>query len=135
MSILLNIIWLLFGGIFVFFGYLVGGIVLCCTLIGIPWGVQCIKLAIFSIFPFGQETRMSGNQPMGGVINVLLNIIWLLFGGLFVVFNHIFWGLILCLTIIGIPFGLQHFKMVKLGIWPFGAVIVSKNDSRQLASA
>ncbi|NVJ66673.1 MAG: YccF domain-containing protein [Gammaproteobacteria bacterium] len=135
MSLLLNIIWLLFGGIFIFFGYIAGGIALCFTIVGIPWGVQCFKLAIFSVFPFGQETRMSGNQPMGSVINVLLNIVWLIFGGIFVVINHLLWGLLLCLTIIGIPFGIQHFKMVKLGLWPFGAVIVSKNDSRALAPA
>lgn len=124
MSLLLNILWLLFGGIFVFLGYIAGGIALCLTLIGIPWGVQLFKLAIFSLFPFGQDTRMRDNQPLAGVPNVLLNVIWLVFGGFWVVLNHLFWGLFLCLTIIGIPFGIQHFKMVKLGVWPFGRIIV-----------
>lgn len=124
MSLLMNILWLLFGGILVFLGYIAGGIALCLTLIGIPWGVQLFKLAIFSLFPFGQDTRMRDNQPMAGIPNVLLNIIWLIFGGVWVVLNHLFWGLLLCLTIIGIPFGIQHFKMVKLAVWPFGRVIV-----------
>lgn len=132
LSLLLNILWLLFGGIFVFLGYIAGGIALCMTIIGIPWGVQLFKLAIFSVFPFGQDTRMRDQQPMGGVINVVLNIIWLIFGGIWVVLNHLFWGLVLCITIIGIPFGVQHFKMVKLALWPFGRIIV---DKRTLAPA
>lgn len=127
MSLLGNIIWLLFGGIFVFLGYIAGGVALCFTIIGIPWGLQLFKLAIFALFPFGQTTRMSDNQALGGVLNVLLNIIWLIFGGLWVMLNHIIWGILLCITIIGIPFGLQHFKMVKLALWPFGRVIVNKN--------
>lgn len=127
MSILLNIIWLIFGGLCICFGYAIGGIILCCTIIGIPWGLQCFKLAMFAIWPFGLDAKFSGNQALGGTINVPLNIIWLIFGGLWVVINHIFWGIVLCVTIIGIPFGIQHFRMVKLGIWPFGRVIVEKS--------
>lgn len=132
MSLLLNILWLLFGGIFVFFGYIVGGIALCMTVVGIPWGVQLFKLALFSIFPFGQETRAREQQPLGGSVNIILNIIWLIFGGIWVALNHLFWGIFLCITIIGIPFGLQHLKMVKLAIWPFGKIIV---DSKTMAPA
>lgn len=127
MSILLNLIWLVFGGFFICLGYFVGGLALCLTVVGIPWGLQCFKLAMFAIWPFDLDTKFSGEQALGGVINVPLNIIWLIFGGLWVVFHHIFWGVILCITIVGIPFGVQHFKMVKLGIWPFGRVVVEKS--------
>jgi uncharacterized membrane protein YccF (DUF307 family) len=130
MSLLLNILWLIFGGIFVSLGYIAGGIALCFTIIGIPWGVQCFKLAIFALFPFGQDTRMADRPASQDLINVILNIIWLIFGGIWVMLNHLFWGLVLCITIIGIPFGIQHFKMVKLALWPFGREIYSSNGDR-----
>lgn len=126
MSIIGNIIWLIFGGIFVFFGYLIGGIALCCTIIGIPWGFQCFKLAIFALFPFGSETRQIENDA--SIINLLLNIIWLIFGGIWVAINHLIWGLLLSLTIIGLPWGMQHFKMLRLAFTPFGREIYELDD-------
>ncbi len=123
MSLLMNLLWIVFGGFFVFLGYLGGGIALCCTIIGIPWGFQCFKLAIFSLFPFGSDTRARPYQETNDVLNLFANIIWLIFGGIWVVLCHMFWGIFLCLTIIGIPFGIQHFKMMKLGFTPFGREI------------
>ena len=132
MSILLNILWLIFGGFFVSMGYIAGGIALCFTIIGIPWGVQCFKLAIFALFPFGQDTRMADRPASQDLINVILNIVWLIFGGIWVMINHLFWGVVLCITIIGIPFGIQHFKMVKLAIWPFGREIYGLRNGERL---
>jgi uncharacterized membrane protein YccF (DUF307 family) len=123
MSLLMNIVWIVLGGFFVFLGYLCGGIALCFTVIGIPWGFQCFKLAIFALFPFGSDTRPVPYQETNETLNLLANIIWLVFGGIWVVLNHLFWGLFLCATIIGIPFGLQHFKMMRLGFTPFGREI------------
>lgn len=122
MSILGNIIWVIFGGFFVFLGYLTGGLVLCMTIIGIPFGFQCFKLAIFALLPFGQDTRMAGGD-MGGFA-LIFNIIWIIFGGWFVFLNHLFWGILLSITIIGLPFGMQHFKLMKLAILPFGREII-----------
>ncbi len=121
MSIIMNLIWIVLGGLFVFIGYFVAGIALCCTIIGIPWGIQCFKISILALFPFGAEvtTRWPESTPTSG-INILLNIIWLIFGGIWIVLNHLVWGVLLCLSIIGIPFGLQHFKLMKLGFMPFG---------------
>jgi len=95
------------------------------TIIGIPWGIQCFKMAILALFPFGSEvsSRYPDSCPTSG-LNIILNIIWLIFGGLFIVFNHLIWGIVLCLSIIGIPFGIQHFKLMKLGFTPFGRHIV-----------
>lgn len=126
MSLIGNLIWLIFGGIFVFFGYLIGGVVLCCTIIGIPWGLQCLKLAIFALFPFGSDTRIIDAEDT--TLSLILNIIWLIFGGIWVVLNHLFWGLILCVTIIGLPFGLQHLKMMRLAFTPFGREIYDIAD-------
>lgn len=123
MNLLMNILWIILGGFFVFLGYLCGGIALCLTLVGIPWGFQCFKLAIFSLFPFGSDTRPIPYQDTNETLNLLANIVWLVFGGIWVVLNHLFWGIVLCVTIIGIPFGIQHFKMMRLGFTPFGREI------------
>ncbi|WMS86410.1 YccF domain-containing protein [Pleionea litopenaei] len=123
MSLLMNILWIILGGFWVFLGYLSGGIALCFTIIGIPWGFQCFKLAIFSLFPFGSDTRARIQEPSSETLNLLANIVWLIFGGIWVVLGHLFWGIALCFTIIGIPFGLQHFKMMRLGFTPFGREI------------
>jgi uncharacterized membrane protein YccF (DUF307 family) len=124
MSLILNILWIIFGGFFVFLGYVSGGIALCLTIIGIPWGIQCFKLAILGLFPFGSQTVAVDNNMGGDSLNLVLNIVWLIFGGIFVFFSHMFWGVLLCLSIIGIPFGLQHFKMMRLAFTPFGRRLV-----------
>ncbi len=124
MNVFLNIIWIIFGGFFVFLGYVSGGITLCFTIVGIPWGIQCFKLAIFALFPFGTDSVAINNSVGGDSLNLIMNIIWLVFGGIFVMLSHLFWGVFLCLTIIGIPFGLQHFKMMRLAFTPFGRTLV-----------
>jgi len=121
MSLFGNIIWLIFGGIFIFCGYVIGGIALCMTIIGIPWGFQCFKLAIYALLPFGSDTRRTDANDSS--LNLLMNIIWLIFGGLWVAISHLIWGLLLSITIIGLPFGLQHFKMMRLAFTPFGRQI------------
>ncbi len=119
MSLFGNIIWLVFGGIISAILWFVSGLVLCVTIIGIPFGVQCFKIASFVIWPFGRKVEI-GNFGVGGL---LFNIIWLiLFGWEFAVLHFVV-GLIFCITIIGIPFGLQHFKFAQLGLIPFGARI------------
>ena len=124
MSLLMNLLWIILGGIFVFFGYISGGIALCLTIIGIPWGFQCFKLAIFSLFPFGSETAPNPERMDSTGLDLILNIIWLVFGGIWVVLSHLVWGIFLCITIIGIPFGLQHLKMMRLAFTPFGRKII-----------
>lgn len=114
-----NIIWLLLGGIVMALLWAVSGIVLCITIIGIPFGIQCFKIAGLVLWPFGRQI-ISGNFGVGGM---LLNILWLIVFGLELAFSHFVIGLVYCITIIGIPFGLQHFKLAKLGLLPFGAEI------------
>ena len=125
MSILMNILWIILGGFFVFLGYVVAGIALCLTIIGIPWGIQCFKFSILALFPFGSDvtTRFPESTPTSG-LNILLNIIWIIFGGIWIVLNHLVWGVVLCVSIIGIPFGIQHFKLMKLAFTPFGRDII-----------
>jgi uncharacterized membrane protein YccF (DUF307 family) len=123
MNTLGNIIWLIFGGLFSAIGYFVGGFVLCCTVIGIPFGLQCFKLGILMLWPFGKEV-ISSSTSSAGCIYMLLNILWIVFGGIWITLFHIFFGFLLCITIIGIPFGKQHFKMMEISLMPFGKRIV-----------
>jgi uncharacterized membrane protein YccF (DUF307 family) len=122
MNFIGNLIWLIFGGLLAALGYLMGGIALCITIVGIPWGLQCFKIAGFVLWPFGSKVVSNGSST--GCLNLLANIIWLLCGGLGTAIVHIFFGILLFLTIIGIPFAKQHFKLVELSLMPFGKKIV-----------
>ena len=118
MSFLLNIIWFLLGGFVVFLAYLVGGLILCLTIIGIPFGIQCFKLSILGLAPFGKEIR--DTEPPGGALAVIMNIIWILLPGLELALIHLFLAAVFAITIIGLPFATQHLKMTRLAILPFG---------------
>lgn len=116
-----NIIWLIFGGLLVALEYLVCSLLLMITIIGIPFGVQTLKLSMLALWPFGSKITDGGNS--GGCLSLIFNIIWLCTGGLVISITHLFFGLLLCITIIGIPFGMQHFKMAALALTPFGKSI------------
>lgn len=122
MNFIGNVIWLIFGGFLAALGYIFGGIVLCITVVGIPWGLQCFKIAGLVLWPFGSRVEnTSGNT---GCLNLFCNIIWLLCGGLYAAIVHIIFGILLFITIIGIPFARQHFKLVELSLMPFGKRVV-----------
>ena len=122
MNTLGNLIWLIFGGLVAALGYLVGGLVLCATIIGIPFGLQCFKLANFVLWPFG---RMAVNtSSSSGCLTLVLNLIWLACGGIWVAIGHIVFGLLLAITIIGLPFARQHFKLIEVSLIPFGKTVV-----------
>lgn len=118
MNLLGNLVWLLFGGILTFVEYLIASLILMITIIGIPFGLQTLKLAGLALWPFGKEVTTS--PQAGGCLSVLMNVIWILVGGIWICLTHLVFGLFLCVTIIGIPFGLQHFKLANLALTPFG---------------
>lgn len=119
MSLIGNILWLLLGGIVLAFLWAAAGLLVCLTIIGIPFGVQCLKFAGFVLRPFGRTVDV-GDFGLGGLLG---NIIWILLLGWELCISHLVVGAVLCLTIIGIPFGLQHLKLAILAILPFGARI------------
>lgn len=121
MSFIGNIIWIVFGGIFIFFEYVFGGIVLCLTIVGIPFGIQCFKFAIVGLAPFGVKIKDTSSNV--GCLSTIMNLIWLIFGGIWIVLTHLVIGLLFCITIVGIPFGLQHFKLMNLAFSPFGKTL------------
>jgi uncharacterized membrane protein YccF (DUF307 family) len=121
MKLLGNIIWLILGGIVTAVEYTISSIILMITIIGIPFGLQTLKLARLALWPFGSNISETGNS--GGCINVLMNVLWIICGGFWICLTHLFFGLLLCITIIGIPFGRQHLKMAGLALTPFGKTI------------
>lgn len=117
-----NILWLVFAGFWLALGYALGGLVLCLTIVGIPFGIQAFKLAGFALWPFGRRVEpIAGDQ---GCLTTVFNVLWLVLFGWEIFLASIVGGLVLCLTIIGIPFGIQSFKLGVLALWPFGRTIV-----------
>ena len=122
MKFLGNVIWLVFGGFLIAIEYCIASFLLMITIIGIPFGLQTIKFAILALWPFGRKVTCTGNS--GGCLNIFMNILWLLLGGISICLSHFLLGLLFCITIIGIPFGRQHFKMAALALSPFGKEIM-----------
>lgn len=118
MKLLGNILWFLLGGFIVSIYYFIVGLLFCITIIGIPFGLQLIKLAGFALWPFGHDIESDTND--GGCLSIIMNVIWILVGGIEIAMLHLTFGVALCVTIIGIPFGIQHFKMALLALIPFG---------------
>lgn len=118
MKILGNIIWVLFGGFFIALEYFVSSIGLFITIIGIPFGIQTLKLGVLALCPFGSQ--VTDIPQSSGCLSFLMNVIWFFIGGVWIFLSHLLFGVIFCITIIGIPFGMQHFKLARLAITPFG---------------
>lgn len=119
MGCLGNVLWMICGGLISALGWIVIGALWCVTVVGIPVGLQCFKFASLSFAPFGKEVVYDDS-----VGSLLVNILWLIFGGLEMALGSVVCGVLCCITIIGIPFGLQHFKIAKLALMPLGASIV-----------
>jgi uncharacterized membrane protein YccF (DUF307 family) len=124
MNLLLNILWFILGGWLIFLAYLLGALILCITIIGIPFGIQCFKLSILGLAPFGTEIRE--REPPSGILAIIMNIIWILLPGLELALLHLALAAIFAITIIGLPFAAQHLKMTRLAILPFGFRVVDR---------
>ncbi|GAB6010136.1 YccF domain-containing protein [Dysgonomonas reticulitermitis] len=121
MKTLGNIIWVIFGGFIIALEYFIAGFLMLITIIGIPFGIQAFKLGILALWPFG--SKVVDNKSSIGCLSLFFNIIWIIIGGFWIALTHLFWGILFCITIIGIPFGKQHFKLVHLALVPFGKKI------------
>lgn len=118
MKIVGNIVWLIFGGLETSIGYFTASLVLALTIVGLPWALQTFKIGLLCLWPFG-STITESSRPIG-CISLFLNVLWIIFGGLWSWICHLFFGLLLCVTIVGLPWGRQHFKMARLALAPFG---------------
>lgn len=124
LKLLGNIVWLLFGGIIIAIEYFIASLILCITIIGIPFGIQGFKLAGLALWPFGKEIEMK--EKGTGCLSTLMNLIWIFTGGIWISLTHVIFGLLFFITIIGIPFGKQHIKLASIALTPFGRQVVSK---------
>ena len=123
MNLLLNILWIVLGGFAKAIEYIVSSVLMMVTIIGIPFGLQTLKLSAMALLPFGSSAIPSPDY-MGGCLNLIMNVIWWFVGGIPIALTHLALGLVLCLTIVGIPFGIQHFKLMNLALFPFGKTVV-----------
>jgi len=135
MSLLLNILWLICGGLVMALGWLVVAFIMAITIIGLPWFVAALNMAHLSLLPFGREAvdreLLSGKEDVGtGPLGLIGNIIWFLFGGIWLVLGHLFCAFALAITIIGIPFAFQHLKLAGLALAPIGKVVINRDEMR-----
>jgi uncharacterized membrane protein YccF (DUF307 family) len=122
---ILNIIWLIFAGLGLWFGYVLAGILLCIPIVTIPWAIASFRIAGYAIWPFGREVVA---KPTAGVGSAIGNVIWVVLAGWWLAIGHIVSGVALCITIIGIPMGIADFKMIPVSLMPLGKEIVSTRD-------
>lgn len=113
-----NVIWFLFGGCMIAIEYFIAGLLMMLTIIGIPFGIQVMKLGMLALWPFGH--KVVEDETSSGCLSLIMNIIWIIIGGFWIALTHLLWGVIFCITIVGIPFGKQHFKLIGLALVPFG---------------
>ena len=125
MRLILNVIWLIFGGLWLALGYLLAALICFVLIITIPFGIASFRIAAYALWPFG---RTVVRKPTAGVGSAIGNVIWLIFAGIWLAIGHIVTGIALCLTIIGIPLGIASFKMVPVSLLPLGAEIVDSDE-------
>lgn len=118
MNFLGNVLWFVLGGFVIALYYWIVGILTCLTIVGIPFGIQLIKMGTFALWPFGHEVQPGPSDD--GCLSLLMNVVWILVGGIEITMLHLTFGVICSITIVGIPFGIQHFKMGILALTPFG---------------
>lgn len=123
MKAILNLLWLVFSGFWLFLGYMFAAVIMFIFIITIPWGIASARIGVYALWPFGKTVI---EKPTAGLGSLLGNVIWVVLAGWWIALEHIISGVLLCVTIIGIPFGIANFKMVPIALMPLGKVIVDK---------
>lgn len=122
MRLILNVIWLVFGGFWLFCGYLLAGLLMCITIIGIPFGIAAFRIALYALWPFGRRVV---SRPTAGIGSAIGNVLWLVLAGWWLALGHLVTGVAMCLTVIGIPLGLANFKLIPVSLLPLGKDVVT----------
>lgn len=125
MKLVLNVIWLVLAGIWLFLGYLVAALICFITIVGIPFGIASFRIGVYALWPFGRTVI---RKPTAGAGSAIGNVLWFIFAGIWLAIDHAIVGVLLCLTIIGIPLGIASFKMIPISLLPMGREIVSIDD-------
>ncbi len=129
MRLILNIIWLIFGGLWLALGYLLAALICFVLIITIPFGIASLRIAAFALWPFG---RTVVRRPTAGAASAIGNVIWLLLCGWWLALGHVITGVALCITIIGIPFGIANFKLIPVSLLPLGRDIVTIEEANRM---
>jgi uncharacterized membrane protein YccF (DUF307 family) len=132
MRIILNVIWLLLAGFWMAIAYVVAGVICCVLIITIPFGIASFRIANYALWPFGRSLIRRADA---GVSSTIGNVIWVIFAGWWLALGHVFTGIALCVTIIGIPLGLANFKLIAISLVPLGREIVPTDDPRSFYAA
>jgi uncharacterized membrane protein YccF (DUF307 family) len=123
---LLNVIWFVFSGFWLWLAYMLAGVLCCLLIVTIPWGIASFRMANYAAWPFGREVV---DKPTAGLFSLLGNVIWLVVAGWWLALTHIVTGIALCLTIIGIPMAIANFKLISISLLPLGKQIVSRTGT------
>jgi uncharacterized membrane protein YccF (DUF307 family) len=134
LSLLLNIAWIVCGGLWMALGWIVAAVIMVITIVGIPWAKAAFNIALYTLLPFGQKAvsraEYSGQEDVGtGPLGVVGNIIWLVLAGWWLALGHLIVAVLLALTIIGIPFAWAHLKLAGIALWPIGKIIVPADEA------
>src|ERR1700676_2057854 len=133
LTLLLNLLWIVFGGLWMAVGWVIAAILMAITIVGLPWTWAAFNIASYTLLPFGQKAvsraEYSGSKDMGtGPLGVLGNIVWLVLAGWWLALGHLITAILLAVTIVGIPFAWAHVKLAGIALWPIGKIIVPAAD-------
>ena len=136
-SILLNILWILIGGAWMAFGWLVAAIIMAITIIGLPWARAAFNIAVYTLLPFGSRAvrrdELTGQEDIGtGPLGVIGNLIWFLLAGWWLALGHLIMAFFLAITIIGLPFAWAHLKLAAISLWPVGKEVISTEEAHRM---
>src|SRR5262249_16208113 len=134
-SFLLNVLWIVFGGLEMAIGWFIAGVIMAITIIGLPWARAAFNIGVYTLFPFGQTAvsppEYSGTEDLGtGLWGFIGNLIWLVLAGWWLALGHLIAAILLAITLVGIPFAWAHLKLASIALWPIGKVIVPIEDAR-----
>ncbi len=129
-SLLLNVLWIVFGGIWMAAGWLLAAVIMAITIIGLPWARAALTIAVYTLFPFGQTVVDRPGSPVGKTLGAIGNVIWFVLAGWWLALAHLVTALALAITIIGLPFAWAHLKLAGVSLWPVGKDVVSSGEAR-----
>jgi uncharacterized membrane protein YccF (DUF307 family) len=135
LSLILNVLWIVFGGVWMAAGWLIAAVIMAITIIGLPWARAALTIAIYTFLPFGHTVVDRPGSPVGATLGLFGNIIWLVLAGWWLALGHLITAFFLAITIIGLPFAWAHLKLAGISLWPVGKEIVSTEDAHRMSWA
>ena len=130
-SLLLNILWIVCGGIWMAAGWLIAALIMAITIIGLPWAKAALNIAVYTVLPFGYTVIDKPPGPFGGAFALVGNIVWFVLAGWWLALGHLIAAVILAVTIIGLPFAWAHLKLAGISLWPLGREIVPSDEAQR----